>query len=72
MTKQELNEIITSSITTQIQKPVSALKSVTDTYGVWLRKVVKNAQMKANQAKSGTSAENEASTTQSVSTSQGA
>lgn len=50
MTKQELNEIITSSVTTQIQKPVSALKSVVDTYGVWLRKVVKNAQMKANQA----------------------
>lgn len=50
MTKQELNEIITNSVTTQIQKPVSALKSVVDTYGVWLRKVVKNAQMKANQA----------------------
>lgn len=50
MTKQELNEIITNSIATQIQKPVSALKSVVDTYGVWLRKVVKNAQMKANQA----------------------
>lgn len=50
MTKQELNEIITNSITTQIQKPVSALKSVVDTYGIWLRKVVKNAQIKANQA----------------------
>lgn len=59
MTKQELNEIITSSVTTQIQKPVSALKSVIDTYGVWLRKVVKNAQMKANQAEQPANEQNE-------------
>lgn len=59
MTKQELNEIITSSVTTQIQKPVSALKSVIDTYGVWLRKVVKNAQIKANQAEQPANEQNE-------------
>lgn len=59
MTKQELNEIITNSVTTQIQKPVSALKSVVDTYGVWLRKVVKNAQMKANQAEQPANEQNE-------------
>lgn len=61
MTKQELNEIITSSVTTQIQKPVSALKSVVDTYGVWLRKVVKNAQIKANQAEQPANEQNEKS-----------
>lgn len=61
MTKQELNEIITSSVTTQIQKPVSALKSVVDTYGVWLRKIVKNAQIKANQAEQPANEQNEKS-----------
>lgn len=61
MTKQELNEIITSSVTTQIQKPVSALKSIVDTYGVWLRKVVKNAQIKANQAEQPANEQNEKS-----------
>lgn len=47
MTKQDITDIIKNNITSQLQKPDSAISDVTKAYSDWLRGVVKRAQEKA-------------------------
>lgn len=49
MTKQQITEIITNGIVTQLQRPKSALDNITTVYGQWLRRTVKEAQTEASQ-----------------------
>lgn len=47
MTKQDITAIIKNNITSQLQKPESALSDIAKVYGDWLRGTVKRAQAKA-------------------------
>lgn len=47
MTKQDITDIITNNIMTQLQKPKDALTTIAETYASWLRGTVKRAQEKA-------------------------
>ena len=47
MTKQDITAIIKNNITSQLQKPESALSDISKVYGDWLRGTVKRAQAKA-------------------------
>ena len=47
MTKQDITAIIKNNITSQLQKPESALSDIAKVYGDWLRSTVKRAQAKA-------------------------
>lgn len=47
MTKQDITTIIKNNITSQLQKPESALADISRVYGDWLRGIVKRAQAKA-------------------------